>query len=76
MSSNNDFVTISFDNLSGGNRLLCDLIDQDNSGTGTYHADWSGFFNGLDGLWTHFLLTFVGSVNGVLPTVNIPSRSL
>ncbi len=69
VSSNNDFVTISFDNLGGGNRFMSDLIDEDNSGTGTNNRTWDGFLNGLDGLWTHILLTFVGSVGASDPTI-------
>lgn len=69
VSSNNDFVTVAFDNLGGGNRFMSDLIDEDNSATGTNNATWDGFLNGLNGLWTHVLLTFVGSVGASNPTV-------
>lgn len=71
VSSNNDFVTLAFDNLGGGNRFMSDLIDEDNSATGTNNRTWDGLMNGLNGVWTHILLTFTGSINGVDPEIDL-----
>ena len=71
MSSNNDFVTLAFDNLGGGNRFMSDQIDEDNSTTGTNNRTWDGLLTGFNGLWTHILFTFTGSINGVDPEIDL-----
>ena len=71
VSSNNDFVTLAFDNLGGGNRFMSDLIDEDNSTTGTNNRTWDGLLTGFNGLWTHILFTFTGSINGVDPEIDL-----
>ncbi len=71
VSSNNDFVTLAFDNLGGGNRFMSDLIDEDNSGTGTNNRTWDGLMNGLNGVWTHILLTFTGSIGASDPEIDL-----
>ena len=57
-SSNNDFVNLAHDNVS--DRLLVDLIDEDNSTNGTMAGIWNSFFTGLNGVWTHYLIVFIG----------------